>query len=776
MPSAVHRLTLANGLQVSLRHAPHVQRCAAALRVRAGSHDADARWPGLAHFLEHLLFLGTAQFPLDDGLMRYVQRQGGQVNASTRERSTDFFFELAPTAFAGGLERLCDMLARPRFDLDRQAREREVIHAEFIAWSRNVPAQRQHALLQAVSPRHPLSGFHAGNRFSLPLHAPHFQAALQGFHRDFYHGGQMTLSLVGPQSLGELERLARRHGTLFNAGTEKARRIPPPLLKGTPRLTQLPRQLDLLFACEHLPADAEPAIAFLTTWLTDTRPTGVIARLREHGWLDGLQVSLLYAHASQVLLNVHADLTTAAEPDTVKTLLLDWLAFLRHADLRELNDEYGRLQACRQYTAGALELARHDSTGQAFAALDERGLKALIVVLDAILGAECRAQQRWQMPEAEPLLAAITRPAPACPAPPGLTINTALPPERAYGVVYLRWELTSALRERLWPVLDRALNPLAERAARAAVSLELSEAQRFWQLRCAGAPAAVVDVVEQALTLLQTPPASVWRAHDGEHPRLIPIRLLLKQLPDWLVGRDDRPAPLCILDTGHLDALWASARWQGMSSGFPQADQYALNALLAGTPGSPATAAPIRAPSQSRWQQAAPASSENALLLFCPAPDGQQAEWRLLAHTLQGPFYQRLRVELQLGYAVFSALRQVQGCSGLLFGVQSPSASHGEILRHIRAFLDSFCAGITLDKASQQALAAQFDAAAMSNADIADWAWQGQLDAQPAMSLEAMQSAVLSVDEASLQAAARLLHNAECGWLCLANGPDPGTI
>ena len=43
-----------------------------------------------------------------------------------------------------------------------------------------------------------------------------------------------------------------------------------------------------------------------------------------------------------------------------------------------------------------------------------------------------------------------------------------------------------------------------------------------------------------------------------------------------------------------------------------------------------------------------------------------QAVYRLLAHRLQGPFYQRLRVELQLGYAVFSALRQVQGHTGLL--------------------------------------------------------------------------------------------------------------
>jgi secreted Zn-dependent insulinase-like peptidase len=90
MPDAIRHLTLANGLQLTLRHAPRLKRSAAALRVHAGSHDAPAKWPGLAHFLEHLFFLGTPRFPLEDGLMRYVQALGGQVNASTRERTTDF--------------------------------------------------------------------------------------------------------------------------------------------------------------------------------------------------------------------------------------------------------------------------------------------------------------------------------------------------------------------------------------------------------------------------------------------------------------------------------------------------------------------------------------------------------------------------------------------------------------------------------------------------------------------------------------------------------------
>ena len=147
MPALNHphtqRLTLNNGLTLSVRHEPRLKRCAAVLRVAAGSHDVPGEWPGMAHFLEHLLFLGSERFPAPDNLMAYVQRHGGQVNARTSERHTDFFFELPPSAFAGGLERLCDMLANPCMNMEAQLREREVLHAEFIAWAREPSAQRQ---------------------------------------------------------------------------------------------------------------------------------------------------------------------------------------------------------------------------------------------------------------------------------------------------------------------------------------------------------------------------------------------------------------------------------------------------------------------------------------------------------------------------------------------------------------------------------------------------------------------------------------------------------
>ncbi|WP_449430158.1 pyrroloquinoline quinone biosynthesis protein PqqF [Pseudomonas putida] len=757
MPDASRHLTLANGLHLTLRHAPRLKRAAAALRVHAGSHDAPEKWPGLAHFLEHLFFLETPRLPHNDGLMRYVQALGGQVNASTRERSTDFFFEVPPAALAGGLERLCQMLVEVDLGMQRQQREREVIHAEFIAWSRNREAQRQFALLQSVSAQHPLSGFHAGNRFTLTLQAPAFQRALALFHQRFYQGGQITLSLCGPQPLDDLQRLGTQFAGLFAAG-QRIPQTPPPAL--------LAKQRPLIFAHEHLPAGAEQALRLLLAWLGDSRPGGLLDALRQRNWLQGFKAEPLYAFAGQLLWHIDLQLSADACAEQAHALLLGWLGFLQQADQHQLNAQYARLQQRREQAASPLELARSDSAGEPFEALDGQGQLALKALFDSL---PCRDHGHWRLPEADALLINDLPPASGRQLPAAVAVCDLLPASRECAALYLRWHIPSPLRQRLQHIIEQALRPLLERAERAALQLHFSAAGEYWQLRCVGLPAAVIRAIGQALRVLAAPAANAWQTSPPQEPAAIPIRALLKQLPDALLGSDSEPQPACTIDQQLFDAVLQQARWHGLALGFDDPGLRALAAALQGCPGEGATAAAPPAWQGRRWAQANVAGSENALLLFCPLPPARQASGRLLAHLLQGPVYQRLRVELQLGYAVFSAFRQIEGCAGLLFGVQSPTASHAEILGHLHALLER---GANLDPAGRQALAEQFDEPAMANAEAAEWAWQTHLATQP-VDLHALRRSILNTQQADLDDLLRDLLHGQSPWLCLANTAEP---
>ena len=131
---------LANGAELRAQQQLWAQQVGVCLRVAAGSHDEPPAYPGLAHFLEHLLFLGSRDYPVDQGLMAFVQRHGGLVNASTQARHTDFVCEVPSELLQPALTRLLDMLGQPLLALDAQLREREVLHAEYLTQHRDVAA------------------------------------------------------------------------------------------------------------------------------------------------------------------------------------------------------------------------------------------------------------------------------------------------------------------------------------------------------------------------------------------------------------------------------------------------------------------------------------------------------------------------------------------------------------------------------------------------------------------------------------------------------------
>lgn len=76
-------LVLDNGMRVILISDPQTDKSAAALSVEVGYLSDPEEVPGLAHFLEHMLFLGTAKYPEENSYSTFLASNGGTSNAST---------------------------------------------------------------------------------------------------------------------------------------------------------------------------------------------------------------------------------------------------------------------------------------------------------------------------------------------------------------------------------------------------------------------------------------------------------------------------------------------------------------------------------------------------------------------------------------------------------------------------------------------------------------------------------------------------------------------
>ena len=86
------RFLLPNQMKVLLISDPVLQRGAASMTVGTGSIHDPSEFQGLAHFLEHMLFLGTEKYPDPGSYQKFVSIHGGFSNAFTAEERTNYHF------------------------------------------------------------------------------------------------------------------------------------------------------------------------------------------------------------------------------------------------------------------------------------------------------------------------------------------------------------------------------------------------------------------------------------------------------------------------------------------------------------------------------------------------------------------------------------------------------------------------------------------------------------------------------------------------------------
>ena len=129
--SEYRHLVLDNGLRVILLSDPDLNKSSAALVVGVGSLMDPEDRPGLAHFLEHMLFLGTEKYPDEAGYTNYLMSHGGYSNAYTAGDHTNYHFEISHQAFEGALDRFSQFFVAPLFDPGFTDREMNAVDSEF---------------------------------------------------------------------------------------------------------------------------------------------------------------------------------------------------------------------------------------------------------------------------------------------------------------------------------------------------------------------------------------------------------------------------------------------------------------------------------------------------------------------------------------------------------------------------------------------------------------------------------------------------------------------
>jgi len=203
-------IVLDNQLRVLLISDSTTEKSAAALDVNVGANQNPVDRAGLAHFLEHMLFLGTEKYPQAGEYQEFIAQHGGGFNAYTAAEHTNYFFEIDNDQLDPALDRFAQFFVAPLFSAEYVERERNAVNSEYLSKLKDDGRREWDIYRALMNPEHPSAKFSVGNLSTLDDREGHsVRDDMIAFYQQHYSSHLMNLVVLGRESLDVLETSVR---------------------------------------------------------------------------------------------------------------------------------------------------------------------------------------------------------------------------------------------------------------------------------------------------------------------------------------------------------------------------------------------------------------------------------------------------------------------------------------------------------------------------------------------------------------------------------------
>lgn len=353
-------ITLPNNVQVLLISNPDRSKASAALDVKVGSLAEPEKFPGLAHFLEHLLFLGTGKYPEVDGYKKHIEKFQGSHNAFTSRENTNYHFSINHEGYEEGLDRFAQFFIDPAFHPEFVDKERKAVNDEAVMLKNKDIWKRMILLSRLMDPKHAFSRYHPGDLGTLKDIG---REDVLEFYRNFYSASDMSLVLDSRESLDSMEAWARK---MFSSIPDRGKKRPsyqsqlfkpedlPLLIEVSPLKSE--RKLILQFGMGPLDELWESKPDRLLSHLIGHEGAGSLLSLLKHEQLAFSLSAGFEQHSFATVCEVNIELTEKGSKEYLKVLeyffsyikllqqeglpqyLFDEVAKMAHTDYLHAND------------------------------------------------------------------------------------------------------------------------------------------------------------------------------------------------------------------------------------------------------------------------------------------------------------------------------------------------------------------------------------------------------------------------------------------------------
>lgn len=198
------KTTLTNGVRIVTESHPGFRSTSVGLFVDLGTRDESKNMIGATHFVEHMVFKGTAK---RTGLeiSESLEMVGGDLNAFTTREMTCFHAHCLNEDVGLAIDVLCDLVTSANFSEEDFEKERQVIVQEIDMSKDDVEEYIIDTFCEKYFAKHPLSRWITGTEKSLMKIT---RDQLYKFYKSEYCGSRITLSVAGPIDHDNIVRLS----------------------------------------------------------------------------------------------------------------------------------------------------------------------------------------------------------------------------------------------------------------------------------------------------------------------------------------------------------------------------------------------------------------------------------------------------------------------------------------------------------------------------------------------------------------------------------------
>ena len=196
---------LPNGLKTLIISDLTTNKSAACLIVNVGHLVDNEEVPGIAHFCEHMLFMGSKNYTDVNYFQKFLQKNGGNSNAYTTLDKTCFYYDVSNEFFNESLHIFSQYFISPLFDKNYIEKEMNAVDSEN---QKNISNDIWRLSQLRKSESNPESGF---NKFSTgnlkTLNIPNIREKLLEFYNQYYTSEIMDLCIYSNDSIENLEKI-----------------------------------------------------------------------------------------------------------------------------------------------------------------------------------------------------------------------------------------------------------------------------------------------------------------------------------------------------------------------------------------------------------------------------------------------------------------------------------------------------------------------------------------------------------------------------------------